>query len=217
MIMDERFFQKLGESIEHYFEEKSSHGFDHALRVYNNVLMLATGEPVDLDIVRASAMLHDVARHKQEIGKIACHAAEGAKMAEEILRETDFPPEKIPAVAYAIKIHRYSKGTTPETIEAATLQDADRLEALGAICIARVFSYGAKKDRPMYDPSISPEDEGEYSGEVSLTSINHFYLKILKITPESFNLRRAQGIAKKRYQVILDFIENFKKEWNGES
>lgn len=126
-----------------------------------------------------------------------------------------FPPEKIPAVTYAIRVHRYGKGIIPNTIEAAILQDADRLDALGAICIARVFSYGAKKGRLMYNPDVSPQDDG-YDGTISATSINHFHEKILKITPASFKTERAQEIAQGRYQTIVDFVERFKKEWNGE-
>jgi uncharacterized protein len=170
---------------------------------------------VDTDVIRASALLHDIARHKQDIGEVECHAAEGAKMAREILKEVGFPSEKIPKVVYAIALHRYSKGITPKTIEAKILQDADRLDALGAICIARVFSFGGKKDRPMYDPDITVESEGEYDGSVSSTSFNHFFTKILKITPESFKTEKAQEIARGRYQAIVDFTDRFKKEWNG--
>lgn len=81
-MIAETFFQELAKSIGHYFQEKSSHGFDHTLRVYKNALMIAKEEAADPDVVRASALFHDVARHKQDIGEAKCHADEGAKMAE---------------------------------------------------------------------------------------------------------------------------------------
>lgn len=211
--MTEDFFDRLMEKVKPYFAETSGHGFDHVMRVYRNALMISAGQLVDLDIVKAAVLLHDIARHKQDIGEVKCHAKAGAEMATLILAELDFPLAKILSVAYAIEVHRYSKGIDPETLEAKVLQDADRLDALGAICIARVFGYGAKKGRPMYDPNIQMSDK--YDGTVSSTSFNHFHEKILKITPDTFKTEKAQMAAESRYQFILDFMDQFEAEYNG--
>lgn len=213
ITMDEIFFSRLIEKVKPYFAETSGHGFDHVMRVYHNALMISANKSVDLDIVKAAVLLHDIARHKQDIGEVKCHAKAGAEMASLILAEMDFPSEKIPAVVYAIEVHRYSKGINPETLEAKILQDADRLDALGAICIARVFGYGAKKGRPMYDPNIQMSDK--YDGTVSGTSFNHFHEKILKITPDTFKTEKARLAAESRYQFIIDFMSQFEAEYNG--
>ncbi len=211
--MNKIFFPKLIEKIKVHFQETSGHGFDHVMRVYHNAEMISEGEVVDMDVVRVSVLLHDIARHLQDIGEVNCHAEAGAKMATVILDEMGFPFDKIPAVAYAIEVHRYSSGIIPETIEAQILQDADRLDALGAICIARVFAYGAKKGRPMYDPNIPVC--ANYDGRVSGSSFNHFHEKILAITPDTFKTKRAQMAAQKRYMFILEFMKQFEDEYAG--
>jgi len=214
--MNKVFIQKITKRIERYFGETSSHGFDHTQRVCNMAMHLAEDEDVDLDIIQVSALLHDIARHKESLGEVVCHADEGARMAEGILREVGFPVEKISQVVYAIRVHRYGKRITPDTLEASILQDADRLDALGAICIARVFSFSVKMNRPMYDLSIPPNPNYDGKSIRSQTAINHFYEKILKIKPETFKTKKAQEIARGRYQAIVDFVERFKKEWVGE-
>jgi len=157
-------------------------------------------------------LLHDIARPKESSGEVECHAAAGADIAQEILAKTGFPKEKIPIVAECIRVHRFSKGLEPKSQEAAILQDADRLDALGAITIARIFTHGGNKGRPIYDPSVKL---GEIKGKGS-SSLHHFYKKQLKLKPETFKTKIAQAIAKKRYQFILAYINQFLKEWEGE-
>ena len=99
-----------------------------------------------------------------------------------------------------------------ETKEAKILQDSDRLDALGAICIARVFMYNGHRNLPLYNPKVKPDKH--YYGQDS-NAINHFYEKILKIKPEKFHTKTARKIARKRYEFILEFLKRFKKEWKG--
>jgi uncharacterized protein len=211
--MDDNFFDKLREKIQPYYRDGDGHGFDHTERVYTNALKISVGEKVDMDVVRASALLHDVARSLEE-GSDICHAEEGAKMAEEILREMRFPEEKIGGVVHAIKVHRASKGFKAETREAEILQDADRLDALGATILVRMLQASVTWKVPVYDPKIPIKEK--YDGSKS-SVINHIHEKILKITPESFKTSKAREIAKKRYQVVRDFEEQFMKEWRGEA
>lgn len=185
--MEDLFFKKLRDRIKPFFKNGSGHGFDHTERVYKNALVISKEEDVDLDVVKVSALMHDICREDEESKNIKCHAEEGAKLSSEILNELGFPRDKIEKVEYSIRVHRYSGGIVPETIEAKILQDADRLDVLGAIAIARVFEYGGKRGRPSYrkgdleTSNLNEEDEG---------SLHHFYKKIFKITPEKFHTKK---------------------------
>ena len=212
--MKYEFYENLKKIIQPYFENNGSHSFDHTQRVYNLAIRIIGTEKANLDIVKTSAILHDVSRLKQDRGECTCHAEDGAKIAREILTNMLFPQNKINDVCYSIQIHRYSKGIIPKTIEACILQDADRLDALGAITIARIFDYGGKKNRPIYNPDLKVQEY--FHNSESNTSFNHFYEKILKIKPESFHTKKAQEIARGRYKFVEKFVNRFIKEWNGE-
>lgn len=215
-MLSEQFFDELKEEIMPYFEETGGHEIEHTERVYRLCLAIAKTEKIDLDTLRAAALLHDIARKKQEEMKdTICHAEEGAKIAKEILAKTDFPKEKIDAVCYAISVHRYSTKIKPQTIEAEILQDADRLDSLGAGGIARCFAYNGKRNNPIHNPKIRPKEEYEKDKENS-TAINHFYEKLLKIKPETFNTKKGKEMAQERHAFIKTFVERFLKEWSGE-
>jgi len=210
------FFEKLKKNIQPYFEKGGSHGFDHTQRVYNLALKLSKNKKVDLEVIKASALLHDISRLKEDDNKIECHAEDGVRMAEKILRKMKFPEGKIEKVKHAIKVHRHSKRLKAETIEAEILQDADRLDALGAITIARMFSTGGKINRPMYNPKVPLTSEKVSKGYYSDSTIHGFYNKILKIKPNTFNTEMAKKIAKERYKFVKEFVDRFLKEWKGE-
>lgn len=213
MINDD-FYKKLKERIHPNFEGGGSHAFDHTERVCNLALKIGKKEKADLDVIKAAALLHDVARLKEDKNEVECHAEHGAEMAEDILKEMQFPEDKIKKVVHSIKVHRHSKGLPAENIEAKILQDADRLDALGAITIARMFSTGGKINRPLYKPDVpfGKVHEGYYSD----STIHGFYTKILKITPETFNTAFARKLAKGRYKFVEKFLNQFFKEWKGE-
>ena len=212
--MNDDFFNKLKEESKIYFEHVGGHGFDHVDRVYRNALKISKDESVDMDIVKAATLLHDVARMTELKGEVSCHAEEGARMCKDILKKLNFPEEKIEAVSYAISVHRYSSGILPKTKEAEILQDADRLDALGAITIGRIFEFGGKKGRVSYDPT--DDMDAEYNTKKGHSSITHFYRKILKITPNKFHTKKAKEIAKGRYDFVKEFVNRYVKEWNGE-
>ncbi|OGZ19843.1 MAG: hypothetical protein A2654_01055 [Candidatus Nealsonbacteria bacterium RIFCSPHIGHO2_01_FULL_43_31] len=191
----------------------SSHGFDHVERVLRMAKLISKKEGGDMETIEAAALLHDMGRTKEDKNERLDHAAEGAKMARVYLGKINFPKNKIGNVIHCIAVHRFSRGKKPETIEAEIIQDADRLDALGAIIITRVLSHGALHGLPVYDPRIKPLKK--YTGKKA-TAINHFYEKILKITPSSFYTKTAQKIARQRYDFVVKFLDQFKKEWNGE-
>ena len=205
--------EKLKPRIEKYFR-CTSHDFFHTQRVYNMAIRIAKKEKADMEIVQAAALLHDIGRYREEKDSSLCHAEESAKLAPKILKRINFPQKKIDAVLHCIRVHRYSKGLKPETKEAKIMQDADRLDALGAICIARVFTYGGQLKRLIHNPEIKPRKR--YDPRSGSTSMNHFYEKILKIKPETFKTKTARKIARKRYEFMAMYLKQFKKEWKGE-
>lgn len=202
--------EELKQEAEKYFQHKS-HGFDHVMRVYKLSMKIAEKENVDLDCMRAAALLHDIARSK-EFGKDFCHAQEGAKMAIPILQKLGYSEEQIETIADAIKTHRYKNQLAPNSKVGEILQDADRLDALGAIGCARIMMKSAESDVPLHDSSIPPKEK--YDGK-GTTTINHFYEKIFKIDPDSFKTETAKQIARERYDFTQQFVRRFEKEWDG--
>lgn len=185
----------------------SSHDISHIKRVYKNALVIAKSVNCDQDVVESAALLHDIARGEEYDKKINDHATEGARKAEKILEKTNFPKEKIPAVIYAITVHCFRKRVEPKTIEAKILQDADRLDALGAIIVTRMLRHDLSQ--PIYDSKIKPKKK--YTGP-STTVINHFIEKISKITPDSFHTKTARKIAKHRYKFVVSFSKELVDE-----
>jgi uncharacterized protein len=190
----------------------AGHDWFHVERVYNLARKIGQAEKADMEILEPAALLHDIARKKEDSGKIECHAQEGAKMAKEILQKINYPENLIDQISYAISVHRYRLKINPETLEAKILQDADRLDALGAISIGRVFTYGGGHKLPMYDPDLPPKD---YYNSNAATSLNNFFERVLPLKPETFKTETGKLIAKERYQYTKDFVERFLAEWEG--
>lgn len=210
-MLDDSFFEKIKERSEEFLK-LSHHSKSHVHRVYNLAVRIAKEENADLDVVKAAVLLHDIARAMEDEGEIEDHATEGAKMARKVLEEVDFPKEKIDKVIHCIKVHRFKKGMEAESLEAKILQDADRLDIIGAIGLARVFTRGGWGNKPIYDPSIPPKEK--YDGK-SLTSVNHIYEKILK-AKATINTNTAKEIAEERHEFVEQFLERLLKEWKGE-
>ncbi len=204
-------FDKIRKQTAQYFKH-SHHDKYHVERVYNLAIRLAREEKADTDIVTAAVLLHDIARAQEDEGTINDHASEGAKMAQRILEEVNFPKQKIPKVIHCIETHRFRKGLTPKTLEAKILQDADRLDIVGAIGIARVFTRGGWSNKPIHDPTIKPK--AKYDGK-SETSTNHIHEKLLKIR-DTINTKTARKIAEKRHAYVEQFLERLLKEWKAE-
>jgi len=194
------------------FFRHSHHDKYHVERVYNLATRLAQEERADLDVVKAAVLLHDIARAMEDEGTIDDHAKEGAKMARKILEEVNYPEQKVADVIHCIEMHRFRKGLMPKSLEARILQDADRLDIIGAIGIARVFARGGWGNKPIYDPSVPPK--AKYDGK-SDSSVNHIYEKLLKIK-DTMNTKTAKKIAEERHRYVEQFLERLLKEWKAE-
>jgi len=211
-MVDDSVFNMIIKRSEGY-QKYSHHSKAHVERVYNMAVRIGVEENADLDVLKAAALLHDIARAMEDEGKIDDHAAEGAKMARVILEGADFPRQKVEEVINCIEAHRFRGNSEAKSLEAKILRDADRLDIIGAIGLARVFALGGWANLPMHDPSVPPK--GKYDGR-SATSINHIYEKILKAR-DSMNTRTARRIAEGRHGFVEEFLDRFLREWDGEA
>ena len=202
----------------------AGHDINHALRVYNSCLKLAKGlNDIDLDILKIAALLHDIGGPKELKDKTRriCHARESAKIAEKILRDLKYPPEKINKVIHCILAHRHRTGVSPQTKEAKILFDSDKLDALGAIGIARAYIWTGKNNAQIYS-NISLKQYikenivgGKFNGRIKDKSKHNpffeFELK-LKRLPKRLHTRKAKKIAKERLIYMRAFFDKIKKE-----
>ena len=227
--MEERYYQ-LKMIAEKEMEGASpAHDFNHVMRVYNLCLRLANYEPsVDLDVLRTAALLHDIARTKEDEDGGALgvdHAILGAEMSDKILRELGYPGGKIEHIKNCIASHRFRGGNPPRTIEAKILSDADKLDVLGATGIARSFTIGGECGQKIY--SDTPIDEyikenlvgGKANGRIidpTKHSSNLEFETKFKHIPDKLYTRRAREIAKERLEYMKQFFERLKNEINGQ-
>lgn len=201
--------------------ESTGHDFQHLTRVYNLALHLQEKEGGDRLVIGVAALLHDIHRlMKRPDGKLTM-PVESLPKIESILTEISFPKDQSVKVLKAIELHEdYSFGIqnqSAEDIETKILQDADRLEAIGAIGVARCFAFGGAHGKPIYDPSVPLSQDLYDSSEAKDPSqIHHFYSKLLKLGND-MHTKTAKEIAKKRHDFMKNFVEQFLAEWNGTS
>lgn len=193
--------------------DASGHDYFHTLRVYKMAIRLAQEEGADEQIVALAALLHDV-----DDRKLSPETAKEKDRATAFLRAEGASEEELRAIVGAIDEVSYAgtDSVKPSTIEGVCVQDADRLDALGAIGIARTFAYGGSHNRALYDPDEAPvlDMSGEeYRNHVS-SSLNHFYEKLFNLVP-LLNTRSARKIGSAREAYMKEFVDRFLAEWDG--
>lgn len=204
----------LGFVREFFEKDYSGHDYFHTLRVWKCAALLAEKENADPVITQLAALLHDV-----DDRKISPHTAENKDNARRFLKEQGVCEEDISKIVKIIDdvSFRGSDSVVPETIEGKCVQDADRLDAIGAVGIARAFAFGGSRNRKMYDENEKPEEgmnaEAYYKNEG--TTINHFYEKLL-LLKDMMNTETAKELAQKRHEYMEGFLDEFFAEWNGE-
>jgi len=207
--------QKTAEYIKQEFSEDSSgHDWWHIYRVWKNAITICEHEKADPFIVELAALLHDL-----DDWKFNDTGDETPLRAKAWLDSCGVEIPIADEVCEIIK-HISYKGAGVEnkmkSLEGFIVQDADRLDAIGAIGIGRAFAYGGYKNRPMYDPESAPQMHAtfeQYKNSKSAT-INHFYEKLL-LLKDMMNTPTAQKIAEQRHEVMLGFLDQFMKEWEG--
>lgn len=212
--MNQELINKSIEKAKEVFKnEFSGHDYWHTLRVYNNAKNICETENCDKEIVLLAALLHDFDDVK------ITNSTEKLENTTKWLNENNYPVERIERIREIINTISF-KGTdtkVPETIEGKIVQDADRLDAIGAIGIGRTFAYGGNKGREMWNPDDfykKDMNEEEYRKNAGST-INHFYEKLLKLK-DLMNTETAKKIAQERHIFMENFLDEFYKEWEGE-
>jgi uncharacterized protein len=195
---------------------EGGHDWFHIERVYKNALLIAKEEKCDLEVVKLAALLHDIADSKFHNGDESV----GPKTAKTFLETQNITEETILHVISIIENISFKGGNFDQQFhskELAIVQDADRLDAIGAIGIARTFNYGGFKNRTLYNPEIAPNlsmSKEEYKKSDAPT-INHFYEKLL-LLKDKMNTETGKKIAKKRHDFMIHFLAQFYAEWDGE-
>ncbi|THF49507.1 HD domain-containing protein [Flavobacterium supellecticarium] len=195
---------------------EGGHDWFHIERVYKNALLIAQGENCDLTVVKLGALLHDVADSKFHDGDETV----GPKMARAFLESENTPEETIQHVINIIENISFKGGNFDRKFHSKELdivQDADRLDAIGAIGIARAFNYGGFKNRTLHNPNIPVNlnmSKEEYK-KTEAPTINHFYEKLL-LLKDRMNTETGKKIALERHHYMEGFLSQFYAEWDGE-
>lgn len=197
-------------------DAEGGHDWFHTLRVYNNAILIAKDEQVDEFVVALGALLHDIADSKFHDGDESV----GPKIAREFLFKHNVDSLVIEHVINIIENISFKKSLENTDLfsspELQVIQDADRLDAIGAIGIARCFNYGGFKNRALYNPDIKPNlnmSKEEYKNSNAPT-INHFYEKLL-LLKDKMNTKTGKRIAENRHEFMQEYLKQFYTEWNG--
>jgi uncharacterized protein len=187
-----------------------AHDFHHIMRVYKNANLIGQREGANLEILLAAALLHDLVVYPKGSAKSSRSSDDSADLAENILQRYGYPQDKINRISYCIRTHSYSKKLIPVSLEGRILQDADRLDALGAIGIARTFSVGGSEKRTFYNTE-DPFCRSSRELDDRQWTLDHFQIKLLKLK-NLMHTRTAKKIALERTKFMILFIRQLKTE-----
>ncbi len=198
--------EKTIDFVKDFFKDDiSGHDWWHTQRVWKAAQYICEKEKADAFIVEMAALLHDIDDHKFSSVEDEKERSKTRKWLDTLgigQEKIDRIIDVILTVSFKDKRHAIK----PETLEAQIVQDADRLDALGAIGIARTFAYGAQINRPIFDPEESQEENG--------SSINHFHEKLLLLR-DMMNTKTARIIADRRHEIIAKYLREFMDDWSG--
>ncbi|MEQ9439649.1 MAG: HD domain-containing protein [Cyclobacteriaceae bacterium] len=196
---------------------EAGHDWWHIQRVWKNAQHIAKKEAVDVLVVELAALLHDIADAKFHGGDEEV----GPRTAQQFLEAQETAPEVVAHVVQIVRHVSFKGGNFKQSFhspELAVVQDADRLDALGAIGIARTFHYGGFRNHPLYDPSVPPNlhlSKEEYKRSKAPT-INHFYEKLL-LLKDRMNTETGRQMAEERHRFMEQFLAQFYREWDGKN
>jgi uncharacterized protein len=193
----------------------SAHDFDHVLRVVQLADRIARAEGADVEIVRTAALLHDIGLDEGRAG----HETSAANRSKDILREHGYAEPFVEAVAHAIESHRFRSGPAPQTLEAKVLFDADKLDSIGAIGVARAVAFGAHRGQKLW--AAVPADytdpmDGREADPHQHTSVHEFHVKLKKIK-DRMHTPTGRAIADQRHAYMVGFYEQLDREVNGDA
>lgn len=201
---------KLKDEVQKKLENNDpAHDFEHIMRVYKIAERIGTKEKANMKLVRASVLLHDIVSYPKSDKRSKNASIKSSLQAEKILQKYDCDIHEIGIIVQAIREHSFSKGMVPHTMEGKILQDADRLDALGAIGIARTFSVGGAEKRPIYNKN-DPFCHKRIPNDKEWT-LDHFYKKLL-LLEKKMNTKTAKKEAIQRTRILKNFLNDVKKE-----
>ena len=220
-------YHNIVQLLEQGFSGDATHTIDHVFRVYNNALKIARGENgVDLHVLKLAVLLHDIARGREDADNTgrSDHATMGAEMAAKILEELKYEKGIVERVAHCIAAHRYRSGLKPETIEAQILYEADKIDLLGAIGVARSFMIAGEQGQQLYsrtnlddyirDNSVDGKPDGRIK-EISRHTANIEYEIKIKNIPSKIKTETGKKIAEERLGIMADFFARLRQEIEG--
>ncbi len=195
--------------------EASGHDYWHVYRVWQLAKRIAQSEKCDAEVVELAALLHDIADWKFNDGDYEA----GPREARKWLESQKYPEAKIELICQIIREISFKGAKVADetsSIEASIVQDADRLDAIGAIGIARTFAYGGSKNRPIYEPNVEHElhESFEDYKKSQTHTVNHFHEKLL-LLKDKMKTKTGKELAKHRHEYMENFLKEFHKEWNG--
>ena len=201
--------EKLTHEIKKKLNDDPAHDFNHIMRVFNNAKKICKYESANERLVLASVLLHDIISYPKSDKRNKNASVESANKAKIILKKYDFSKDEVSIIADAIRDHSFSRKKIPSTIEGKILQDSDRLDAIGAIGIARVFSTGGSLNRPLYnldDPfcKIRKPNDKQWTAD-------HFFKKLIHLET-MMNTKSGKKLAKKRTKILISYIKELESE-----
>lgn len=200
---------EIKNQVEKIMDNDSAHDFEHVMRVYKNAQKICKKEKANEKLVLIATLLHDIVSYPKSDKRSKLSSTHSAKKSKQILKKYDFSNEEIIIISNAIRDHSFSQNKVPATLEGKILQDADRLDAIGAIGIARVFATGGSLKRPFYntdDPfckTRKPDDK--------TWTVDHFYQKLLNLE-SLMNTKSGKMEAKKRTKILKNYLKQLKQE-----
>ena len=190
-------------------QNDAAHDFEHITRVLKNAIMISRKEKASIRMITAAVLLHDIVSYQKSDPRSKNSSTESAEKSRNILKKYGFTQDEIGTISDAIRDHSFSRGVTPKTMVGKILQDADRLDALGAIGIARTFAVGGAEDRPFYN-NVDPFCTKRTPDDKSWT-LDHFYKKLL-LLEKTMNTKTGKMEARKRIKIMKKFLDELKKE-----
>lgn len=198
----------------HFENAKGSHDWDHTLRVADLCRRIGPVENADMRVLESAAYLHDIGRAAQDrTNGSVCHAVKGARMAAEIVAPLDMPAHQKENIVHCVQSHRFRGATSPETIEARVLFDADKLDAIGAVGVARAYLFAGELGACLHNPHIQPASSAPYSRDD--TGYREFTVKLAGIKDRMLT-DEGRRLALGRHRFMVGFFERFLEEYRGE-
>lgn len=210
----------IEQARQYYDGADSAHDFHHVLRVLGLAERIGAAEGADMEILRTATLLHDMAR-ADELRDGVCHAQAGAEKARQILDH--WPSDRVDAVAHAIACHRFRDSAVPQTLEARVLYDADKLDCIGAIGVARAYAVGGLTGQRLWtevDPEhlrASLDNKAPVADKVppDYTPVHEFALKLSRVKDTLFT-RQGKAMAEVRHRFMVEFFARLEAEAKGE-